>query len=346
MIGRPRIALKPLAALCRRLAISLEAGIDVRTIWTREANAAHGVARQRFRTIRDSVAAGHTINDSLARTEDYFPEFFRQLAEVGEETGHLPEIFRELAEHYEHQLKLRRTLVSSLTWPVTELAIALGVVGLLIWLMGAVPQFAKQNLDLLGFGLKGTSGLIEYLFILSFIGAAGLLAYRAASRGALWIAPVQRFVQHVPPFGNAMQTLSLSRLTSALHVTLNSGMELRKALKLSLLGTQNAQYMQSVDTVVMAISAGQEIHEAFRRTGIFPATFLDTVQVGEDSGRLVHSMQHLAAQYQDESRAAMHAVTVVLGFAITALIGAIIIFLIFRLYGSYLDTINGALKGR
>ena len=33
MLFEPRIGLKPLAALCRRLAISLGAGVDVRTVW-------------------------------------------------------------------------------------------------------------------------------------------------------------------------------------------------------------------------------------------------------------------------------------------------------------------------
>ena len=68
---------------------------------------------------------------------------------------------RQLADHYEHQLKLRRTLSGSLTWPLIELALALSVVGLLIWVMGAIPQLAKNNIDLLGFGLTGTSGLAD-----------------------------------------------------------------------------------------------------------------------------------------------------------------------------------------
>lgn len=346
MIGEPRIRLKPLAALCRRLALSLGAGVDVRTVWSREAASASGVARRRLAGVSEGVAHGRSLSDSLAGTGNYFPEFFRKLVQVGEESGHLPEVCHQLADHYDHQLKLRRVLLGSLTWPVLELVLALSVVGLLIWLMGAIPQLARQKTDLLGFGLTGTRGLVIYLACLASIAAAGFFAYRAAARSILWAAPVQRFLMGIPRLGRALETLALARLTWALYVTLHSGMELRSALRLSLASTQNIFYQQHANRIAAAIGKGQEVHEAFRETAAFPNSFLDAVQVGEQSGQLVESMQHLSAQYQDEARMAINTLTVLLGLAVTGLIGAVIIFLIFRVFSFYVGTINDALKMR
>jgi type II secretory pathway component PulF len=346
MFGEPRIGLKPLAALCRRLALSLGAGVDVRTVWTREENAAQGVRRRRFAKVSDGVARGATMGDSFAETGNYFPEFFRELVHVGETSGHLPEVCRQLADHYEHQLKLRRALLASLTWPVLELALALSVVGLLIWLMGAIPQLAKNKADLLGFGLMGTRGLTIYLTFLAAVGLAGFLVYRAAVRGVFWAAPIQRCLMQVPQLGRALETLAMSRLTWAMYVTLHSGMELRSALRMSLSSTQNAYYKQHIEQVMAAIRSGHEVHEAFRATGAFPVGFLDAVQVGEDSGQLVESMQNLSGQYQEEARAAMNTITILLGIAVTALIAGVIIFLIFRIFSFYVGAINDALKMR
>ena len=158
MLGEPRIGLKPLAALCRRMALSLGAGVDVRTIWLREANAVRGPAKRRYFKISDAVADGRSVGDGLEETGAYFPEFFRQLVAVGESTGHLPEVFRQLSEHYEHQLQMRRAFVSSITWPTIELTMALSVVGIVIWLMGAIPTLSKNKVDLLGLGLAGPAG--------------------------------------------------------------------------------------------------------------------------------------------------------------------------------------------
>ncbi len=343
MLGQARIGTKTLANLCRRLAISLSAGVDVRNVWIRESNNAQGTARRHFNQISSAVARGSSIGDALDQSGNYFPEFFREMVRVGEESGNLPEVFRQLAENYEHQLQMRRTLISAITMPMIELGLALGVVGLVIFLMGAIPQLAGT--DMLGLGLRGTSGLIIYLGVLALIGAALAALYRAAVRGALWTTPIQHALMRIPKLGTAMETFALARLTWALHVTLNSGMELRKALALSLRSTHNVLYTQHIDRVLRSIRAGDEINEAFEATRAFPIGFVDAVEVGEQSGMLAETMANLSQQYQAEARLAMTVITAVLGFAVFLLIAIIIIFFIYQIFmNAYLGPINEALK--
>lgn len=346
MIGPPRIGTKALATLCRRMATSLAAGVDARTVWVREARSARGSSRDRYSSISDAVARGNSIGESIDDTGKYFPQFFREMVKVGEETGQLPEVFRKLADHYEHQLKLRRAFWSSLTWPMIELTLALSVIGLLIYVMGAIPQLRKNNIDILGFGLTGSEGLLTYLGILAAIGAGLYLLYRAAASGVVWVAPLQRAVMHIPMLGKALETFSLARMAWAMHVTLNTSMDLRKAMSLSLSTTQNALYTRHTQDVLGSIRAGRELHEALAATGDFPLHFIDAVQVGEQSGQLVESMGHLSEQYQDEARVAMNTLTVLMGFLVTLLIAAVIIFFIFRVFGFYSGVLNDALNER
>ena len=125
----PRIGLKQLADLSRRLSTSLSAGVDVRAVLRAKPAARAGSGASRFEAMQHEVAGGSTVSDALAKTGNYFPKFFRELVRVGEESGHLSEVLRQLAEHYEHQLKMRRTLLAAISWPVIELTLALGVVG-------------------------------------------------------------------------------------------------------------------------------------------------------------------------------------------------------------------------
>lgn len=342
----PRIGLKPLAALCRRLSSSLAAGVDVRTVFLREAQNAHGLIRRRFIGLRDDVAGGTTISDALAQTGDYFPALFRELVQVGETSGHLPEVLRQLADHYELQLRLRRNFLLAIAWPMLELTAALSVVGLLIWLMGAMPQLRKANVDILGFGLTGNRGLMVYLAILAAVGFAVYMVYRATARGLLWVAPLQRLIMSLPGLGRAIETLAMARLSWAMYVTLNSGMDVRGALRMSLASTHNVVYTRHIDRVLREIRQGNDIHTAFVATAAFPNNFLDAVQAAEESGTLVESMRHLAELYQDQARVAMNTLTVLLGMAVAGVIAAVIIFLIFRVFGFYLGTINDALEMR
>ena len=62
------------------------------------------------------------------------------MAEVGEHSGHQGEVFAQLSEHYENQVHLRRNFLAAIAWPMLQLAIALAVVGLLIWFTAIIGQ--------------------------------------------------------------------------------------------------------------------------------------------------------------------------------------------------------------
>jgi len=344
MLFSPRISIRDLARLCRRVATSLEAGIDVRNVWAREAERAPGLtARTRLRAVSEAVNEGQSLAAGLAETGDYFPPMFRELAEVGEQTGHLAESFVRLAEHYEEQLKLRRILVAASTWPIVELGLALGVVGFLIWIMGIIGQRGDNAVDPLGFGLVGNTGLAAYLTFLALIGIALFLVYQAIRRGMIWTAPIQLLLLRIPILGQAFQSVAMARLTWALHLTLEAGMGLRRALGISLRSTRNAHYTRHIRSVDRAIEAGEPVHQAFRDTGAFTPHFIDAVHVGEESGRLVESMAILSRQYREQAEAAFRAMTVLGGFAVWILVAAIIIFFIFRLAFFYINTLNSYL---
>jgi type II secretory pathway component PulF len=338
MLFSAQIDTKPLADLCHRLGMSFEAGIDARTIWKREAERAHGQMRQHLSTISDATNHGESLADALGQTGDYFPRLFREMVDVGEQTGRLDAVLAQLSDHYQNQIILRRQFWSSITWPLFQLGIAVVVVGLLIWVTGII------GVDILGFGIVGDRGLEIYGLFLAAVGAALFVLIRAINRGLVWTAPIQRIVLQLPGIGKPLQTVALARLAWSIYVTFDSGMEIRRALRLSLRSTRNARYTDQIPKIVAEVSAGNSVHEAFCRAGGYPVEFLDTLAVGEQSGKIVASMQVLARQYQERARIAMATLTVVAGWAVWAVIAAMLITLIFRVFFFYLGAITGAMK--
>jgi type II secretory pathway component PulF len=334
----PRIELKPLADLCHRLGMAFEAGIDARTIWAREAERARGRFREHLATVSDAVNHGESLTDALRETGDFFPTLFREMVALGEQTGHVDRVLAQLSDHYQNQISLRRSFWSSITWPLVQLTIAVGVVGLLIWVQGMI------GIDILRVGLVGERGLQIYGIFLAVVGAVIFLAVRAVTRGAVWTAPIQRMVLQLPGIGPPLQTVALARLAWAMHVTLDGGMEVRRALRLSLRSTHNARYLDQLPTIVSEISAGNSIHEAFCRAGGYPVEFLDTLAVGEQSGKIAESMGVLARQFQERARLALATLTTLAGWAVWAVIAALLIALIFRVFSFYLNAITGAMQ--
>ena len=338
----PRIRLKPLAQLCRRLAVSTDAGIEDRRIWRDEAE--RGARSQRFAVaqVAAALARGSSIDDAIAAGGNYFPPLFQQMVAVGDASGQLDRTYRRLAEHYDQMLAARRTLLGALAWPGIQLAIAVLTIGVVIWISGALSlqSIDGSPLDVFGFGLTGARGLTIYLTIVITAAIALLLFAQAWSRGMLWTRPLQRVALRLPAIGHAVRTLVLARFTWALRLVLDTSMDLRKALPLALDATGHDVYRQLGPQVARNISQGMPLHIALGDTGEFPKELLESIAVGEQTGMLAEVMERQSKDYHARSMTAIGVLARALGGVVWVLIAAMIIVLIFRVFNGYASAIN------
>lgn len=344
MFLSPRIGTYDLVQLCQRVGNQLQAGVDARRIWRREAERAHGRRRHVMETIADSIERGTSTPEAIHLTGEYFPEMFRQMVDLGDATGHLDRIFLELAEQYDHQLRLRREFLKGITWPMIQLVLAILIVGGLIYFMGVISDLSGQKIDILGLGLVGAQGAAEYFAVVGSVIFAGWLIYLLWSRGKFAFLQLDRLLMAVPGIGPAIRTLALSRMAWAMSLTLSGGMEIRQAMRLSLQAARSRYYSRFVPQVDQQILRGDEVHESLRDTGAFPAEFLDVVETGEMAGTLAESMDRLAVQYQEKAKAALNTLAIIGGVIVWMMVAGIIIALIFKLAMFYLGTINEALE--
>lgn len=342
-----RISSKRLAALCRRVATSLESGIEERKIWRREAERARGRSAGAFDKLASAVAAGRPVADALGQCDDFFPPLFVEMVQLGEQTGKAAAVFARLADHYEHRTILRRTFLAGISWPVIQFIAAIVIVGLLIWILGAIAESrGPAAFDILGLGLLGNRGLLIYVSFWSalFVAAGGL--FFLVRRRVLWVQPIEVAAISLPAIGRCVKTLCLSQLSWSLGLSLEAGMEARRAVPFALRTAGNHYFARHVPQVSSSLSAGDEIFVALAGTDIFPDDFLDALQVGEQSGRLDESMLRLADVYQDRARAALVTLTTVASFMVWALVALMIIGIILNIVSGYANFLQDLSKPR
>jgi type IV pilus assembly protein PilC len=345
MLPEPQLSNKALMELSHRLAVETDAGIDIRRTWQREAESVAGRFNERFARVRDAVAKGESLSTGLARTGGVFPPLFLEMARVGEETGTLGKVFRRLESHYRRQVQAQRIFLGAIAWPMIELALAIVVIGALIWVLGAIAgRSGGEPIDVLGFGLTGTRGLMIYInFVIAVaLCIAGLVV--AIRRGVLWTRPIQRALMRLPGIGHSLEKIALARLAWALHLTMNVEMDLRRVIPLVLRATGSDYYIRHTNQIVADVAAGHPIHLAFAQSGAFPPTFIDALAVAEESGQMVESMDRLSKRYEEEAETAVKALAIVFGTLVGLFVMGIIAMMIFRLAGFYIGTINDAVN--
>jgi type IV pilus assembly protein PilC len=343
-----QLPLSGLIELCRALRYNLQAGIMLRDVFRQQA--AKGPARVRpvAERIRQDIERGDSLEAALKREKDAFPPIFLALATVGEQTGNLPEVFQELEKYFLMQQRLRREFLAQAAWPALQLVAAILVIALLLWILGMIAEFtSSQPLDPLGLGLTGVSGAIIFLCI-SFGSLAGIgLLYLLVTRTLKQKTLVDRFLLRLWVIGPTLRALALTRFCLALRLTMETGMSITSALRLSLRATGNAAFADRTEVILESLRAGDDLTVALGRSRLFPEEFQNIVAVAEESGQVPESMRHQAQYYEEEAGRRMAILTRVAGFLVWLLVAVLIIVAIIRIFMiAYLGPINQLLEGR
>jgi type II secretory pathway component PulF len=186
-------------------------------------------------------------------------------------------------------------------------------------------------MDVLGWGLVGTSGAITWFLFCGFVAGGIALGAYALIRG--WMGPQPMLVaMRIPVLGRCLESLALSRLTWALALALDSGMDARRAAMLAIRSAQNPYYESSLQTVTNAIRANQQFYESFAAGGVFPNDFLQQLEVAEMAGTTTEALLRLAREYDERARTAMRVLTGIATVGVMLLVFGVIIFAIFSLF--------------
>ncbi len=335
-----KIPIPELSGWCRRVGTSLNAGVDLLTALEREASRGRTAStRKHWQQVLHHVRQGVSLEDALNREPKFFPELFREMVTVGSESGHLGETLLEVADYYDYMTRLKRSFLASLIWPAIELTIALVVIGVFILALGFIENITGTRVDPLGLGLIGLPGFLVYLAFLSAIAGGIYGIYWLARKSAATSLTLQRWFLRLPVMGKAVRHLAMARITWAMHLTFQTGMDVSRAVKISLRASLLAPFSRTVDEIHREITRGEPLFTAFQRTGVFDADFLDALLMGEQTGQIPESMKHLSGEYFSRAKNSLQGMAVLGFFLAFFAVAGIIIFAIFRIAWFYFSQI-------
>jgi type IV pilus assembly protein PilC len=338
-----RLSLSALIDLCRVLRHYLHAGLALPDVFRQQAGRGSGSVRPVAERIARQLERGRGLEEALQGEAGHFPPLFISLACVGEQTGMLPEVFGELERFYLRVQELRRSFVARVAWPVVQFFLAILVLAGLIFVLGLLPSsrgFSGEPYDPLGLGLTGPSGAAIFLGVVFGTLLGVMVLYLVLTRAMRQRASVDRFLLGVPALGPCLRSLALARFSLALSLTTESGMPIRRALRLAFRATGNAAFAERSGLAESAVRGGEEVAEALSSAGLFPGEYVRVVAVGEESGRLSEVLRQQADHYHEEAGRRLAFLTAVAGYGVWLFVGVVIIVAIFRLFFSYLSLLD------
>lgn len=335
--------LKELAEFCRRMGVGLRAGVDILRVIQTEQRVGGTAHQQAMANVHQQIRQGDTLADAMKAQGKYFPQLLIQMVHASELAGRTDSIFTHMAGYYEQLKQTRSSFLQKISWPLIQLAMAVGIIGVVILIQGLISP--NTTYDASGIGLTGIGGFVAYCLIVTCVfSAIGVVIFGIWKNWFQCHAKLTPIVQRIPQLGTALITLSLSRLSMTLSMLLNAGVDAKHAVKQAFLSTGNQYFIGGMDRAVNEIDRGASFGDAFEKSSVLPKDFVDAIRIGEISGTETESLDHLATQYQQRAVSALNTIATIASLTVWIGIMIFIGFIVLRMAFQYLNLINNAVS--
>jgi type IV pilus assembly protein PilC len=276
---------------------------------------------------------------------DTFPPLMIDMVQVAEQTGSLPEVLKGLSSHYENLIRLRKSFIRQISWPVIQLVIAILVIALLIYILGWIAASrGGASISILP-GLTGTVGAITWLGFNFGLFFGLFVIYQWTRHTIIGRQYLDPFLLKIPLLGKCLRSFAIARFSWAFAITQQSGMSIQPSLESSFKATSNGAFMGAYPEVWRMLQAGESLGDSLAATKLFPEDYIQMVHSAEVSGTVPEMLDHLSPQFEEDARHSLQALTTGLAWAVWVMVAGFIIFMIFRIFSFYIGALNSALQG-
>lgn len=268
-------------------------------------------------TVKDDISGGSTLTEALAKYPDVFDQLFVNLVAAGESGGILDVILGRLSTHMEKAMKLKSKIKGAMTYPISILCIAIGVVAILLvkvipvfqnmfqGMGSALPAPTQMLVNASEFTQHNIHYMIGALMAITFI----FKRIKRTEKGEIFF---DQLILKSPVFGPLLKKAAVAKFTRTMSTMMSSGVPILEGLGIVSKTAGNRIIEAALIKTRQSISEGRTIAEPLAETDIFPSMVVQMIAVGEATGALDVMLAKIADFYDDEVDAAVDAMTALL----------------------------------
>jgi type IV pilus assembly protein PilC len=287
--------------------------------------------------VHDKVRSGTALSDAFAVHGDLFPSVYVASLLAGERSGSLDTVLRRFVDYARIIATLKRKTISALVYPAILVALALGLVGLIV--VKVVPAFSEfytsfgANLPLVTRVIVGVSDFIRGQLLLILIVLAAAVGFvvvwlrQAGNRSRL-----DHLILRLPMLGSIAAKFATSQMARTLATLLGGGLPLVNALEIASKSIGNKFMAGQIDIVNARVREGESFAGALSARGVFPEVAVKMAEVGESTGALQEMLNTVADFFDEEISTNMERFVTLVEPALLVVMGIVIAGLLLALY--------------
>lgn len=301
------ISLKEKIFFCKNLQVMSAAGLSLpRAIGILADQTENKTFARALYQIRENLIKGESFSAALAKKSGIFSDFLRSMIKVGEETGTLENVLNIAVAQMEKEYALKSKIKGAMVYPAVVLTAMLGV-GVLM-LATVVPQLAATFAEL-KIELPMTTQFIivlgEFASRYWWLVLAGflLLAFAAMCvKKSKWGKKIfDNMALKLPAVSSIVVNVNSAYTLRNLSALIGAGVSLPRSLVITAGTVSNVNYSSALLDIEKRVKKGEKFSEAIKNfNDIYPATMVQMIAVGEETGETSNILLKLAEFYENE----------------------------------------------
>ncbi len=317
-----------LLAFTRELAQLLKAGLPLyESLVTIEEKYRRHKKHPLFIDLCDHLKGGSQLSSALKRYPKTFDQIYLSMVQAAEQSGNLAEVFDQLAGLLYRGQRLKKQILSTLTYPAFLGAFCFLIVCALFFFI--IPSM-RELLE--GRNLHPLTQTILSISKWANENVSFLLTAFLSLPLVLWLTLrqpktrlyLQKLSFEVPFLKTVLLHSSLVRFFRSLAMLLNSGVPLLDALALSRKMMNSLLLEQIIEDAEKKIIEGQRLSQALQSQSLLPPLVMRMLALAEETGKMKEAFQNLAAIYEEELEKHLNQLTMYLQPVMLMILGGIV----------------------
>lgn len=337
--SKRKITQEDITVFTRQLSTMIKAGLPLMQAFEIVARG-HGnpSMTEMLMEIRSNVEQGSTLSRAFSNHPKYFDRFYCNLVAAGETGGVLESLLDKLAVYKEKTQAIRKKVKTALTYPVSVIAVAIGLV--FVMMIFVLPAF-KEVYANMGAELPALTQTVMDMsdFFVSY-GWMVLIALGFAIYGFLKLKArsikIQRrmdaLLLRMPIFGDIVRKGTIARWGRTTATLIAAGVPLVDVLDSTAGAAGNLIYEEATREIRTRVIQGLSMTSGMRATELFPNMMVQMSSIGEESGSLDDMLNKAAEFYEDEVDNAVGRLSAMMEPIIIVILGLVIGTLLAAMY--------------
>lgn len=346
-LGTGKVSLKELTNFCRQFSIMINTHIPILDCIDILKNQQYSAYfRGILEVIYEDVKSGIVLSAALEKHAKVFPDFFRSMVYVGEQSGKLENVFIALAEYYETDAGIKRKVKSALSYPIMLLCMAVGIV--ILMLAFVIPTFREtlSQLEVEVSGLtKAVYDMSDFLLANWLYLLAGAILIALAIFGVLQTEKGKYGLDYlkvkIPLIKRVQINTITARFARGFSLLLSSGMDLTEAMDSIEVVLGNRYVKQRFHAAADSVRQGMSLTNAFETYKLFPSMMNQMITVGEKTNSLDEVLTRSCVFFDSQVETALNSVTSKIQPVMLVLIGGVIAVMFLAVYSPMLSIMTG-----